>query len=283
MTSPLGRLKLGVTRNWKRTALSIVATYGLLWSLIEPFNGLMPSDRQFEGAGKYAALIALALAGGLYWLFPKTRIKLSLHLADSTVEVLFGDLFKETGQKVIPVNDCFDSQLGKIVAPNSLHGLLISKEFHGVSKDFDDAVAVALGLAKGKSVTRPDGGKPARYPIGTTAHLQWKGSEYYLVAVAQTDRTTSIASASVAEFWQALEGLWMSARVHANNGDVVVPLLGSGLARVGLPQDQLLYFLISSFVAETKRQKVTRHLKIVLHESVFEHVDLSEFERNWNS
>lgn len=102
------------------------------------------------------------------------------------------------------------------------------------------------------------------------------------MAIARTDETTSIASSSVAEYWQALEGLWKSVRIHSNNGDVVVPLLGSGLARVGLPQDQLLFFIISSFIAETKRLKVTRHLKIVLHESAFERVDLSEFERNWS-
>ena len=85
----------------------------------------------------------------------------------------------------------------------------------------------------------------------------------------------------MAEFWQALDGLWNHVRIHANNQTVAVPLLGSGLARVGLPQSQLLYFIISSFVAETKRQKITGHLKIVLHESVYEQINLSEFELNW--
>lgn len=251
--------------------------------MIEPYNGLVPSNLEIHGLGKYFLLVASAIAIALWRLFPKTRISLSLHLSDTTIEVLFGDLFSEDGQTVIPVNDCFDSQIGKIVAPNSIHGIYISKVFHGVAKAFEDVVDPALPNISGISCARPDGGRQVRYPIGTTASIRWEGDHYYLVAIARTDETTSIASSSVAEYWQALEGLWKSVRINSNNGDVVVPLLGSGLARVGLPQDQLLFFLISSFIAETKRLKVTQHLKIVLHESAFERVDLSEFERNWSS
>lgn len=277
------RLWLGLTRKWKKSLLTLVAAYGSLWSLIEPYNGLVPKTLQIDGVDKYMFLVGAAIAIALWKLFPKTRISLSLHLSDTTVDVLFGDLFSEAGQKAIPVNDCFDSQIGKIVAANSLHGLFISRVFHGVAKDFEDVINPALAKANGIPCARPDGGKQLRYPIGTTAAIRWEGDYFYLVAIAATDGVTSIASSSVAEYWQALEGLWKSVRINSNNGDVVVPLLGSGLARVGLPQDQLLFFLISSFIAETKRLKVTQHLKIVLHESAFERIDLSEFERNWSS
>ena len=282
MISVPDKIKLGVTRNWKKSLLTVVATYGFIWAIIEPINGLIAGN-PIQGSGKYITLVIISLVAGIARLFPKTKISLPLHHSDTTIEVEFGDLFAEEGQKVVSVNNCFDSQLGRIVAPTSLHGLFITRELNGISAQFDALVTGALNGVHSFPLARTDGGKPASYPIGTTAFVQWKGKEFYLVALAQTDPNTSICNATTAEFWQALEGLWTAVRINANDGDVIAPLLGSGLARVGLPPSQLLYFLLSSFVAETKRQKVTRHLKVVLHESVFEQIDLSEFERNWTT
>jgi len=234
-----------------------------------------------QGVGKYCLLVLTAIAVGMWRLFPKQRILIELQHCDTTIEVLFGDLFTEAPQIVIPVNDCFDSQLQTIVSANSLHGIFITRILAGVSKTFDELVASALRNDQPTTIPRPDGGRPLRYSIGTTVCVPFRGNEYYLVALAKTDPTTSVANATLAEFWLALEGLWKQVRIHANNEDVAVPLLGSGLARVGLPQSQLLYFLITSFVAETKRQKITGHIKIVLHESTYAQINLSEFERNW--
>lgn len=275
------RLKVGVTRNLKSSLITMAATYGFLWGLLEPINALIWNS-QLHGSRVYLLFASAAVAVGIVRLYPRTHVWFRLKSTASIVEICFTDLFAEACAKVLPVNDCFDSLVGPVVAPNSLHGMFINRVLGGVAGTFDALVAPSLATSTSTNVDRPIGGKTLRYPIGTTAHVTLpSGGEYYLLALTWTDPATNTANATVAQFWKAAEGLWNTVRNNAANTPVAVPLLGGGLAGVGLPPNQLLNFLITSFTAETKRLHVTARLKIVLHESVFDDVDLGEVKRQW--
>jgi hypothetical protein len=81
--------------------------------------------------------------------------------------------------------------------------------------------------------------------------------------------------------WVALHYMWQRARVELGGHEISLPLVGSGLAGLGLPIRDLLNLLILSAITETKAKEVTKTIRIVLHRDRFEDVDLRDVEANW--
>ena len=63
---------------------------------------------------------------------------------NTDVIVTFGNLFDFSGHKAIGVNDFFDSEVGKHISPNSLHGQFILRYFSGRKKSFDTQIDKSL-------------------------------------------------------------------------------------------------------------------------------------------
>jgi hypothetical protein len=156
-----------------------------------------------------------------------------------------------------------------------LHGAFISRVLRGQAQSFDALVAPALSGRPFEEVPRPSG-NGRRFPIGTTAAVDVGATRYLLFALARTDVKTLKASASVHDLWDALAGLWTEMRIRSNGEAVFMPLVGSGLSGVGLPEPVLLGLLLTSFAYHTKTTKITSRLTIVLSPHLKDHLDLSD-------
>jgi hypothetical protein len=257
----------------RRFATFAFATYGVLWTVIESLSafveGLKPS-----GAPAYLTLIAVSAAVGIWQAWPARRIKLQITGTASTVAVEFGDLFAREGCIAIQVNEFFDSQLGDHVSPNSLHGQFIRDVLGGQAASFDSLVSAALAGNAHETVQRISG-NTRKYKIGTTASVDVNGKRYLLFAFARTDTTTLKAHATVNELWEALSGLWEAVRICSNGNPVSVPLVGTGLSGVGLPERQVLDLLILSFAYHTRKSKIAGQVTIILHNSLKSKIDLT--------
>ncbi len=53
-----------------------------------------------------------------------------------------------------------------------------------------------------------------------------------------------------------------------------MPLIGSGLANVGIPAESILELIVRSFAKASTEARVTEQLTVVLTESLYEAVDL---------
>lgn len=248
------------------------ATYGALWTVIESVSAFEDKLKP-TGAVAYGVLILLSVAVGSWRAWPARRVEIRIPTSDSSIAIEFGDIFSKDGCIAIQVNEFFDSLLGEHVSPHSLHGLFIRDVLGGLSASFDALVTSALTNVPYEAVSRPNG-NPKRYQIGTTASIDVNSKRFLLFAFAKTDIATLKASATVHEFWDALSGLWEAVRVRSNGNPVFVPLLGTGLSGVGLPERQLLELLILSFVYHTKKNKITKQVTVVLHPSLRRTIDL---------
>lgn len=147
----------------------------------------------------------------------------------------------------------------------------------GQSTSFDTLISAALAGEPYEVAQRPNGNQK-RYKIGTTASVDVNSKRYLLFAFAKTNISTLKAYATVHEFWDALSGLWETARVRSNGDPIYVPLIGTGLSGVGLPERQLLELLILSFLYHTKKLKITKQVTIVLHPSLRRIIDLKSIK-----
>jgi len=122
-------------------------------------------------------------------------------------------------------------------------------------------------------------GKRWRYPIGTTIALGPLDSRYFLIAYGRMENGLKCTS-DADSIWLSLSRLWEEVRLKGQGRQVAIPVIGSDLARTGLPRMALIKMIIISFIVASKKQFVTRQLTVVVYPEDLNSVnlyDLKEF------
>lgn len=272
----LGR---GILRHPWKTTQYIFTCFSVLFTLVKAITFFIPSIK-IAGPAPLTVAIALSLIYGLGKVWKPSKIEICVANCNSTIEVIFGDLFRQDGIRVIAVNEFFDSEIGKPVSDKSVHGIFLKQCFGGHQESFDKQVDDQLKDVEAHGVTKV-AGKTKRYPIGTTALVTVNEDRYVLFAFAKTDPTTCKAYSDVTLMWVSLHKLWCRARIEAGGHPVNLPLVGSGLSGLGLPTRDLLNLIILSAITETKSKEITRRIRIVLHRDRFDNLDLRDVKRHW--
>ena len=276
MTSCINR------RNIRVFLLGAFATYGVLWAVLEPVSAFLPALIP-EGPLGYSVFVVLAVIGGGYASRPVRRVEFGIPGSDSRVEIKFGDIFKSEGVVVIPVNEYFDGKLGDLVSDESLHGQFIKSVLGGVSCSFFQLTKGDLAeIAPVETISSKRKGQRVKYPIGTVVRADVNERRYLLAALSHTDAGTLVAYATVQDLWTCLAGVWKGVRAYSNGKPVSMPLLGSGLSKVGLPPANLVEVILTSFLCHTKERKVAAKVTVVLPGRLAGELDLDGIKRSWS-
>ena len=275
----IGRILLGIRRHGWKSVAYIFCGYAMAWTLVEPMLEAFPAI-EFAGFTYYSGLVVFGIIFALWKTFPTKKATRRLANTNTTIQIIFGDIFATDGHVVVPVNEYFDSEIGDLVSPLSLHGKFIHQILGGKSQILDELVDQRLDRVPCQMMQNKKG-REQKYPIGTTLVHDATATKYFLVALSRTDAETLKAKADVPELWQALSGLWEKVRIEAGGRPVNIPLIGSGLSGVGLPPQQLLRIIMMSILDATKKWELTSEIRIVLHETVFEHIDLNVIQKDW--
>ena len=274
---------VGLQRRKVRGTTIAFGVVGAAWTITEVLNFSSDTLKAQLAAHHVIFLVAVILLAALTFLiaaYEPHKVSFRVPTTNTLVELTFGNLLNEAGDIVVAVNECFDFQLGPVVAPTSLHGQLITTRFQSDESAFRQAVDQALTGKSPSSVQRAVG-NPHRYEIGTTALLSMGASHAYLVALTHTDPITHKATADVTDLWTALDGLWKEVRIRSNNRALSVPLIGGGPSGVNLAPQHLLRLLVLSLVTNARQRVITSQVRFVLPEACFDVLDLREIARDW--
>lgn len=263
----------------KRFILFLLLPYSIIWTVLEPVIYFNPKIH-LVGWYKFLLILFVSLIIALVKMKRSTQIDIKVPHSNTTIQLKFGDLFLESDCKVIPVNEFFDSKLGDHVAENSVHGVFINRILGGHENLFDKLVNSELEAMSYELVERKSGNNK-KYSIGTTVNVQTHGSTYFLVALCRTDIKTLKAKAEVYELMLALQSLWSKARNCCNGKAISLPLIGGGLSNVDLTPNMLLRLIIISIIAETKKNKITETIRIILHQKYRENVNLDTIKEEF--
>lgn len=269
----------GIKRHPFKTAGYIFTAFSVLFTLIKGINQFFPGVT-VEGPLAFGVIILVSIAFGLKKVWKPSDIKIKVANSDTTIEVLFGDLFGQDGIRAIAVNEFFDSALGKPVSEKSLHGYFLNKCFGGYPQPFDKQLEEQLAQEPCEEIPRMEG-KTKKYKIGTTAMLNAEKDRYLVFTLTHTDVSNCMATADVTMMWVALHHVWQRARAECGGSPLNLPLVGSGLAKIGLPTRDLLNLIILAAITETKEKTITQRIRIVLHRDRFEDLDLRDVEAHW--
>ena len=269
----------GIFRHPFKTIQYIFTAFSVIFTLVKAVTHFVPGV-EIEGPVVFAAVIFTSLCFGLKKVWKPSKIKISIANANTAIEVIFGDLFEQSGIRAIAVNEFFDSKLGKPVSDKSLHGIFLQKCFGGHPDPFDKQIDAQLKGVESQEVEKIDG-KTKRFPIGSTAMVSANQDRYLVFAFAKTNPETCKAYADVTMMWIALNDMWQRARMESGGHPLNLPLVGSGLSGLGLPTRDLLNLIILSAITETKSKEITQKIRIVLHRDRFEDLDLRDVKKHW--
>ena len=275
----LNDLLRGIKRHPWKTLGYIFTAFSVLFTIIKGVNQFFPGVK-VEGPFAFAIIILVSVIFGLKKVWKPSNIKIRVANSDTKIEVLFGDLFSQDGIRAIALNEFFDSELGKPVSEKSLHGLFLNKCFGGYPQPFDKQIDEQLVNEHYDVISRSEG-KTKKFKIGATAMLNAEKDRYLAFALTHTDVSNCMATADVTMMWVALHHVWQRARAECGGSPLNLPLVGGGLAKIGLPTRDLLNLIILSAITETKEKVITQRIRIVLHRDRFEDLDLRDVEAHW--
>ncbi len=276
---PLFDLFRGITRKPFTTAGYMFSAFSVMYTLCEGANHFVPGII-IEGKVALAIIIAISICFSLKKVWKPSKAEIKVANCNTIIELVFGDIFDKDGIRAIAVNEYFDSRIGNPVSEKSLHGIFIKKCFGGYPDSFDKQIDNELKSIQGE-ITQKTDGKAKKFPIGTTALILVNQDKYIVFALCETDPQTCKASSDVTKMWDSLNELWKRARVESGGHDLNLPLVGSGLSGLGLPTRDLLNLIILSAITETKNKEITQRIRVVLHRSKFDDIDLRDIKQYW--
>lgn len=213
--------------------------------------------------------------------FLKSEVEIPNTVNDTKIRVKFGDLFAERGWKAAAVNDFFDSKVDEdLVSSTSLHGIVLNKFWASDRDDWIKQISSKLKNTSSKKENRPKGNK-SRYQIGTTARAVTVDEKFLFVALGKTDLSNNETSANAEMLICAVRGMVAEARAACSMQPLVIPLMGSGLARIDTKPSVILDLIITGILEESRYGRVTGEVAIVLPERFKGTINLKNNVRNW--
>jgi len=221
-----------------------------------------------------AAGIVWALVG-LFSAWPSQRYR------DDrvTIRLVQGDLFAQRESALIGMSSTFDTDVnGGIISGSSVQASFLANVYGGDVARLDADLKTKLSPASPiDTIVKP--GKTDVYPIGTVVTLaSTAGVPYYCVAYTDMD-CSNRAHGTISGVLRALEAVWDAADSEGNKRSLCVPLIGQGAARIPqFPAEVAVRIMAFSFLLRSRRSHFSKELRIVLHPSDVDSIDLYEFQ-----
>lgn len=245
-------LKYGfLSRDWWRGfGGHLLASFGAIWLGTEIIS-FFSEDVELFLSAKGLWFFAIGLLIACLLSLPKKVFCCQLKNRDVTIEIRIADAFEVPGDLVVPTNTTFDTDLdGRIPEAHSIQG-----EF---TRRYYDSEVSYLDLDIDRELTKEDyhyeeppektRGKKRRYSIGTVIQLKKRERLFYLVANTHINND-GVANTNIENLRKSLAELWYYISEKGSKGDIVIPLLGTGKARLSDTREDIFLEIIRSFIA----------------------------------
>lgn len=183
-------------------------------------------------------------------------------VGEKRIKVLSGDLFKQKGILVIPVNSAFDTIVdNSIIAENTVHGLFINKFFKNNTNRLDLEIKQQLANSGITPVKQNKVGKCEKYPLGTIVDIPCGEGKVFLVAITDFDDDNHIID-NPEGYFQALFKLCQYICKCSQALPVYMPLIGLGISKVAISAEDSIRNVVQ--VLRSLRMNLPVEISIVV-------------------
>lgn len=246
---------------WAKYCLTIFS----ILSTVMLFVPNIPNDKQFIKyifAGGLVFLLSISYV--LIYVYQIRSKKAKLLINNTEVNVIFGDIFKCEGKKVIAFNEYFDTQVDDvIIAKKSLNGQVIIKGL--IEKnEFDNLVNENATLIKDKNNPKRKTGKTQKYKLGQIQPYK----DFFALAFTyfNDDNEAHLYSN---QYSNCLLEMWKQLNKYYTQEEVNIPLLGAGITRIldnaEVSNQELLEIMLQTLKISKMTFKIPSKINIVLY------------------
>ena len=207
----------------------------------------------------FSVLVLSMIINGLFFHF---RRSIRIKGRNYNILIKYGNIIKErAGKKVIPFDECFTTNVGS--SPSDINPGSVCGQYLNVNPINDVEMQALIDNAQISPMeSKSKYQHKVRYSSGT---LVANGDDL-LLAFAMLNEDGLGEFPSYDEYLASLSMLWKEIDKHYGQKDVCIPILGSGVTRIGdtsLTQQELLDIIIGSYKLSTCKIKSPYKLYIV--------------------
>lgn len=247
----------GCVASWMLTIFSIVAIF---WPITNKYKWCV-----------FISLILLhIIAYLLIWNYFNIKKSITIRIRNTKIRIKEGDLFAETGKKIIAFNEYFDTRVDDIIiAKDSLNGIFITEHIEDVSA-LDQHISKVLSNRTPTFVDERSVGKKIKYDLGTIVPYD----DFYLLAYSRFDENNS-AYLQKDDLAKVYLKMWDEIDIIKACNSICMPILGSaGLVRkLNYTPQQLLEWILWTFRISGINMTRSASITIVVDKSVIEEID----------
>lgn len=237
--------------------------------------------QRITALGSMIAILIIVFFLLYFWVKKLSHITLRIKNTKLIVEV--GDLlsYEHRALKIIPVNEYFDTKVDDvIIARNTLHGQFIEKYYTKQIETLDEKISEKLFNKQGVTNPSRQNGKKVKYPLGTLVELD---NNYVLLAFSKFDDDNR-AYLSMEEFFVCLLSMWDNLNISYANRNIVVPMMGTGILRLGygsLSKQEILEIMIYSL--KLSSCCFNGEIRILLTEDLIKEINLIKLSAQFHA
>lgn len=261
-------------KNLRKEFLEKLSLISTILSLVLIFYDIPTSIKCLLGI---LFILFLLIFYTILWYKADKLTSVNLNINNSEIEIKIGDIFKESGVKVIAFNEYFDTIVDdKIISRKSLNGIFIDKIGNGKLKELDDLIKNDTDLKNNHKLdynSSRASGKKQKYRLGSIFEYEYdknKEEIYFLTAMTKFDKNNR-AILSFKEFINFLLEFWNNIDIKYNNRTIVIPVLGTGITRfkekIDISDQELLNLIIWTFKLSKIKFTYPSKIKIIVHDS----------------
>lgn len=246
---------------WAKYCLTVFS----ILSTVMLFVPNIPDNKQFIKYIVAGCLVFLLLISYvLIYTYQISSKKVKLIINNTEVNILFGDIFKCEGKKVIAFNEYFDTQVDDvIIAKKSLNGQLI---INGLidKNEFDKLVNNNDVLVKDMNYSKRKQGKTQKYKLGQIQPYK----DFFALAFTyfNDDNEAHLYSN---QYSNCLLEMWKQLNKYYAQEEVNIPLLGAGITRildnVEVSNQELLEIMLQTLRISKMTFKIPSKINIILY------------------
>ncbi len=242
---------------------SLLSAFGVLWLVVNATNFFSPPAGNVI-RGLWWLFLLVGFSYGLFACRPKNRVGCRLQGRDVYIEIVIGDIFKFDGSLIVGCNTTFDTELlpHGLISPMRIQGQFTDKYYDDIHQ-LDSAIEAQLKNIPCEDINDSRVSKKRLYKIGTVVRVNPKSKNAYLVAMAHINEYGN-ARGDFEDIKEALAKLWVFIGERGVRENLVMPVLGTGFARISETRQEVIEQTVLSFIAACSERVFCEKMTIVI-------------------